>query len=1098
MEAFYHREKNKEKDEIKEIYKIKYKISNFLSKDLSRKLLVPIIDIDYYMPNFRDFDYKNNLFEEKENKNIRKVFAYKVDLKIFNNASNNILPELDDPNYFNEEACYIQTTHHIRGKIFISKNITSNDIFFSTNQNDLLSQEKLKKYEDYDSLHFSCFGSIFRNNLNQKDSELYIKINYNEINFFFIRKYCFRNNSLEIFTNNHKSFYFKFINDKKRNLFLDNIINKFNKIIPKKQLFKPIKGIDESNKTITIGYYKDEEKLKEYSSISNIRELWKLNKISTLEYLMWINIYGNRSFRDIAQYPVFPWLLINYENDTFEELVSDGAFIRDFRFPLGMLIIDDKSKKRQEGYIETYKIMALDLYNENLIKFKVKEEDFNEEISLENNNKRYSANLEDTSLNLNKKFSSSSLNTNNISDDKKIKKKNESIVIIKPIFNLPSTDKLYDDKLPKLIDYDFNINKLYNNLNIEYEKIPFCFGSHYSNGAYVCHYLCRLFPYSLVMIEIQGSGFDCPERLFINLQKSFYSAATEKSDLREIIPELFTIPELFLNINNFNFGKIEGENDEKEENLEKKIKNNENLIIDLDEGKNKKQVEEVKLPSWCKDNPYYFVEKNRILFESNNLNINPWIDLIFGYLQRGPQAQSIGNVFLPYAYDGVMNLRIKAEDLLKNREENEFRMRLFEMGVNPTKVFDRKCKINKKTINNQLVLTSHLIEDPENILYEIQLKNKMKKIIYFNTKPSSSDELLIIDKTFIEQKLIIQENKENNSYFIKDTIVNKELPINKKITKNIEYKLIMKQIYKGSFYIITGLFDGELYIVRKINILQSKKDEKGFSNESFIIKTFDKSLITALEIDKEEKYIIYGTQKGSLVIYSLNYNLFKDGKNFIDIYKFFPSHAGFSINSICINSDLNLFADCANDGYAHIYSLPKCKLVHSIYIESNLKNNFFSMDYIFLSAQPLASIAIYSNKTYNFKCFSINGNELANNNYDYDEKLIKDCKIKFDEFGMSSPILFTDSQFNDYLLYILNKRYILIKKFPSMENIVLINPSLIKEEKLDNITISHDLKYLYIYEEINNKIYLIHNKKNESFHINKENKDHKLAPKKNE
>ena len=192
--------------------------------------------------------------------------------------------------------------------------------------------------------------------MNNKDSEVYIKINYNEINYLFIRKYCFRNNSLEIYTNNHKSFYFKFINEKIRNEFMENIINKFNKI--KKQLFKIIKGIDENNKSVKKGYYKDEDNNRDYNNIVNIRESYKSNKISKMEYLMWINIYGNRSFRDIAQYPVFPWLLNNYESDNFEELIIDELYIRDFKIPLGMSIIDDKSKNRREGYIETYKVMV--------------------------------------------------------------------------------------------------------------------------------------------------------------------------------------------------------------------------------------------------------------------------------------------------------------------------------------------------------------------------------------------------------------------------------------------------------------------------------------------------------------------------------------------------------------------------------------------------------------------------------------------------------------------------------------------------------------------------------------------------------------------
>ena len=721
--------------------------------------------------------------------------------------------------------------------------------------------------------------------------------------------------------------------------------------------------------------------------------------------------------------------------------------------------------------------MVMDLYDENIIKLKMKEED-SEEIPIENSERRHSAKFEQIKSNELKlrRNSSSSLNTN-YNFDNNIKNRNESSVIIKPSFNIPLYDKLNDDKLQKLFDYKFNINQLYNNVNIEYEKIPYCFGSHFSNGAYVSHYLCRLFPYSSVMIEIQGSGFDCPERLFINFQNSFYSAATEKSDLREIIPELFTIPELFLNINNFKLGKLQSGNTM---NLE--TKNNENIIIDLDEGEKANQVEEVILPTWCKNNPYDFIEKNRILFESNNLNINPWIDLIFGYLQRGPEAQSIGNLYLPYAYDGVMNLRVKPEDIINDRGENEFKMRFFEMGVHPTKVFDKKCKINKNKVVNQIISSSYLIEDPENILFEIKLNNALNKIIYFNSKNVNSEELFLIDKSFIEQKIIIQENKEYNNYFIKDIIKYKELSIEKKMVKNVEYKLIVKQIFKGAFYIIAGLFDGEIYIIKNIN------NKKEFNIDNSKIKVFDKSLITALEVDKDEKYIIYGTEKGSLVIFSLNFILFKDEKKFINLIKFFQSHSGYSINSLCINSDLNLFADCANDGYAHIYTLPKCKLIHSIYIEPNIKNNYFSIDYVFLSAQPLASIAIYSNKTYNFKCYSINGNELINYSKDFDEKLIKDCKGEIKE-GMSSPILFTDSQFNDYLLYILNKKYILIKKFPSMENIVLINPSLVNEEKINNITISNDLKYIYAYEEINNKIYIINNKKHESLQINKENKE---------
>ena len=239
-----------------------------------------------------------------------------------------------------------------------------------------------------------------------------------------------------------------------------------------------------------------------------------------------------------------------------------------------------------------------------------------------------------------------------------------------------------------------------------------------------------------------------------------------------------------------------------------------------------------------------------------------------------------------------------------------------------------------------------------------------------------------------------------------------------------------------------------------------------------------------------------------MAIHSLNFSSFKEGKKFINLIKFFPSHTGFSINYININSDFNLFIDCAYDGYAHIYTLPECKLIHSIYINPKIDKDYFSLDFVFLSAQPLPSIILYSNRTYNFKCFSLNGNELKIKNNNYDNDLIKEGKIgedNFDDTGMSSPIIFTDSQFNDYLAYILNKKCILIKKFPNMENIVMINPSPSKEELLTNIAISDDLKYLYIYEQINNKIYIIHRHNKIIPHINKANKvnkENKLGNKK--
>ena len=1043
---------------------LKYKLSNYLSKDMTRKLLVPILDIDYYMPNFKLFNYKEKLFlENKGNKVNQYRDLYKIDLKIFSPQKYK-LKEKDEQKYIIETACYIKTTHHIRGKIFFEKGLLPNNninesaclsspipSLFFIESNPFTKEELLKDFEDYDSDHLTCFGSIFINNNNHKDSEIFLNFELNDINFIFLRKYCFRNNCIEIFLSNNRSYYFKFFDDKKRDKFLNELISFFNKVNPKNKLFKPMKGIDENNKSIIIGYFRDENNNKEYSSISNVQDLWKLNKISTLEYLMWINIYGNRSFRDPGQYPVFPWLLTNYEYNTYEELKNNPE-IRDFNLPMGMLCKNEKGKARQEGYIETYKNIVMELSEENLINIKIKEEDENVE---DNNNNKINKN---TAINKNQDI------TNQIQKTEI----NETVAI---------TEQNQDKNLPKIPDYKFDIEKLYTNPNFNYEKIPYCFGSHYSNSVYVSHYLLRIFPYSLTSIEIQGDGFDVPDRLFIRLQNTLNSCLSEKSDLREIIPEFFTLPEMFLNINDLNLGKF---------NNLLNMQNDNELIPNEND---KKQLEEVILPNWCKNNPYLLIEKNRKIIESPLININPWIDLIFGCTQRGAKSQRIGNLFLPYAYDGVVNSRITKDKLLNNREEYEYMIRIFEMGVHPCKVFEKKNKVVKNKPVNQLVVMNSI--NPEMIFPELKLKNNpknesLKKIIYINCMLNANDELMILDNNFNGQKLTIQESKEpDKNYIIKETISYKEFPIQNIMNSNILNKLIIKSIYKNTLFFITGNYDGSLYLIKCPNKISKKEENQKNEdkliniNEENIIKIFDKSLITSLEIDKEEKYLIYGTLNGSIIIYSLNYNLYKESKKFIIFKKIFKSHNNCPITSISINNDLNLFADCAYDGYINIYTLSSYsnyKMINSIYIDSSIYN--FKLDYVFLSVQPLASVVVYSNDKCEFQCFSINGTNLQSGENDTHILLDNINKYNLDnDENMTSPIIFTDYKFNDYLMYIYKKQYVLIREFPSMKKVMELNPTNNNQnEELSMLCISNDHKYLYIMEQKNNKIYIVNQK----------------------
>ena len=99
---------------------------------------------------------------------------------------------------------------------------------------------------------------------------------------------------------------------------------------------------------------------------------WQAYNISTLEYLMWLNIYSGRSFNDLTQYPIIPWIISNYD---LPELQYKNNH-RDLSLPMGMLEFEcyDKSLTRKETYLDTYESLKSE--------FKESNQDFNFEAYL--------------------------------------------------------------------------------------------------------------------------------------------------------------------------------------------------------------------------------------------------------------------------------------------------------------------------------------------------------------------------------------------------------------------------------------------------------------------------------------------------------------------------------------------------------------------------------------------------------------------------------------------------------------------------------------------------------------------------------------------
>ncbi|BEI85638.1 hypothetical protein CcaverHIS002_0510390 [Cutaneotrichosporon cavernicola] len=164
---------------------------------------------------------------------------------------------------------------------------------------------------------------------------------------------------------------------------------------------------------------------------------------------------------------------------------------------------------------------------------------------------------------------------------------------------------------------------------------PFHYGTHYSSSMIVCGYMIRLSPFTEIFLALQGGTFDLADRLFSSVPRAWDSAsATNRGDVRELIPEFFYAPSFLTNLNHHDFGRKQVSGD---------------------------VVNDVALPPWALNDPLLFVHINRETLESDYVSrhLPEWIDLTFGHKQG--DAASF-NCFHPLSYRGAVDLDRMKDD----------------------------------------------------------------------------------------------------------------------------------------------------------------------------------------------------------------------------------------------------------------------------------------------------------------------------------------------------------------------------------------------------------------------------------------------------
>lgn len=152
----------------------------------------------------------------------------------------------------------------------------------------------------------------------------------------------------------------------------------------------------------------------------------------------------------------------------------------------------------------------------------------------------------------------------------------------------------------------------------------FHYGTHYSTAAFTLGWIVRLEPFHSAYLALQDGRVEDESRLFTSIRDAWLgSLMGGQQNVKELIPELFYLPE----------------------------------ILTGTEPESVRRLYTVELPKWAKS-PEHFIRLHRMALESDlvSCQLHQWIDLIFGYKQRGPEAIRAVNVFYYLTYEGNVDL----------------------------------------------------------------------------------------------------------------------------------------------------------------------------------------------------------------------------------------------------------------------------------------------------------------------------------------------------------------------------------------------------------------------------------------------------------
>ncbi|XP_025263556.1 protein FAN isoform X2 [Camponotus floridanus] len=464
---------------------------------------------------------------------------------------------------------------------------------------------------------------------------------------------------------------------------------------------------------------------------------------------------------------------------------------------------------------------------------------------------------------------------------------------------------------------------------LEMSDPKFLYGSHYSAPGFVLFYLVRKYPQ--YMLCLQNGRFDHPDRMFNSIADVWKNVLVNMSDFKELIPEFYDTSNTGDFLTN-NYG------------------------IDFGYRHDGTKIGDVQIPPWAKG-PSDFVQQLRNALESDYVsqNLHHWIDLIFGYKQRGIEAEKADNVFFHLCYEGAIDL-----DTVRDiNDRHGLEVQIMEFGQIPKQVFTLPHPKRLASASN-LLHGKTLLTLPETLASE-NAYGKEKSVNFVESIAFQAHKDCVTN--------IIPKNTTSNEIISvgQDGMLKLYNANERKLTHSVSLSLLSLSSCISYYTVsqrnilVVGSWDNTLIFYdiefgRVIDVLQGHEDavsclawspthqviisgswdctakvwheytsgSKIKPVECFIAQLDHDSKVTCINISRDDTMLVSGTEDGELYLWNMDsYNLQATIKGHIC-----------KINAVTFDKQCSSVISCAEDKVLNIIDVRTNTQIFSISLKS--------------------------------------------------------------------------------------------------------------------------------------------------------------------